>query len=241
MTLADRFARSLPRLWRAANTLRLEVETPLLRGGAIDRGLPAAGQIALTFDDGPDPRFTPRVLEALERTGARATFFMIGKSLEQHPELARAVAARHQVGTHLYSHRRDGTWRLASFHTELEAALAAHRRVLGVEPTALRFPFGTAGRVRARDLRPRGLTVYHWTFSAIDWRAFSDGEIRDRVLPRLSAGAIVLFHDGRAPNATAGPEHREPTIAALPAILDEIARLGLKPVTLDELAVAHRS
>jgi len=125
---------------------------------------------------------------------------MIGSAIEQHADLARDVARRHQVGTHLYSHDAAKMRDLAAFDVELATSLAVHERVLGTLPTALRFPFGAAGRVRPHHLRPHGLVAYHWTFSALDWKATAGDAICDRVIPRLHSGAIVLLHDARGRN-----------------------------------------
>lgn len=226
-------------MWRFANRVRLLVETPLVRGSSVDRGPARNNQVALTFDDGPDPRFTPRIVEILDRANARGTFFMLGPAIEAHPELAREVARRHQVGTHLYAHDIAKTRDLAAFEAELATSLGVHRTVLGAAPTALRYPFGSAGRIRPHHLAPHQLVAYHWTFSALDWKARSPDAILDRVVPRLYPGAIVLLHDGCGANST-GKGSREHTVAALPRILDAIAARGLRAVTVDELVATDQ-
>ena len=160
-----------PRLWALANGVRLAVETRLLRGGAIGHGPRGLPRVALTFDDGPDPRWTPGILDHLERAGARATFFFTGMNVAEHPELAREVASRHQVGTHLFSHHRGLTRDRRFFLDDMERAREVHERVLGRRPGALRFPFGDSGRIRAVELRRYGLVPYHWSFSTLDSRA----------------------------------------------------------------------
>ena len=102
----DLVAARAPGLWQGLNLARLAVEGPLLRGGAVYRGSSRSAAVALTFDDGPDPRWTPRILEALARADARATFFFLASAMQAHPQLTREAAARHEIGTHLYDHSR---------------------------------------------------------------------------------------------------------------------------------------
>jgi peptidoglycan/xylan/chitin deacetylase (PgdA/CDA1 family) len=191
--------------------------------------------VALTFDDGPDPRFTPFILDALSAARARATFFFSGEAIERHPELARRAAVEHEIGTHLYSHDRSTSRSIDRFRAELDRAVEVHRRVLGKAPAALRFPFGDPGSIRRRHLRALGVTAYHWTFSSEDASASTGEEIVGHVTPRLHSGAIVLLHDGRGPNSTKGTGSRQPTVDAVPLVLRAIERRGLRPVTLDEM------
>jgi peptidoglycan/xylan/chitin deacetylase (PgdA/CDA1 family) len=220
------------RLRALLDDARLAVETRWLRGGAVGHGPRDVPHVALTFDDGPDPRWTPGILATLARHGARATFFCLGQALVDHPALAREVAAAHQVGTHLFTHTRGLTRDRSAFAAELERALAAHADVLGRRPEALRFPYGDSGVIRAADLR--GLTAYHWSVSSLDSRAESPEAIVAR-LGRVGPGDIVLLHDGRGPGSTLGPGHREHTVAALDGVLRLLAARGLRAVTLDEM------
>jgi peptidoglycan/xylan/chitin deacetylase (PgdA/CDA1 family) len=224
-----------PKLWAVVNSARLAVLGPLLFAGAVCKGPAASRAIALTFDDGPDPGATPEILDALDRVNARATFFFTGRAIEEHPELARRAALRHEIGTHLYSHDRRVTRSLPTFEAEVLRCADIHARVLGTKPSALRFPFGDAGRVRFADARRLGLTPYHWTFSSEDSSATSADEVGSHVVPRLHAGAIVLLHDGRGPGSTKGTGSRRPTVEALPRILDAALRRGFGLVTVSEL------
>lgn len=231
----DRLAAAAPGLWHGLNLTRLAVEGPLLRGGAIVRGSPRSGAVALTFDDGPDPRWTPRILEALARADARATFFCLATAMTAHPELTRQIAARHEIGTHLYDHSVAPMRSPQAFAEEVARVLPVHAEIVGERPTRMRFPYGHAGRIRRAQVEALGLRAYHWTFSSEDSSASEGGPVARRVRLRLAPGAIVLLHDGRGPGSTLGPGHREATVAALPAILDAIATRGLAAVTLAEM------
>jgi peptidoglycan/xylan/chitin deacetylase (PgdA/CDA1 family) len=225
------------RLWQLANHARLAVEAPVLLGHAVCAGPRTRPHVALTFDDGPDERWTPGILDALRAAGARATFFCIGEHIEKHPDLARAVAAEHQIGTHLYSHKRGITDDVAATERELEQVIALHERILGERPRALRYPFGVRGAWTAAKLARWRLVPYHWTFSSLDSRATRGDAVVDFVTPRLGPGAIVLLHDGRGADSTRG-KTRDATVAAMPGILAAIRERGLEAVTLDEMFAA---
>lgn len=230
--LDSRMPSALFRAWSAA---RLAVLRPVLFGGARCRGPASRREVALTFDDGPDPDTTPAILDALDAAGARATFFFLAPRIAEHPELARRVLERHEVGTHLFSHDRQLVRTRAGFDEEARRAIEVHERTLGKRPAALRFPFGDPGRIRAADVGAHGMVAYHWTFSSEDSSAGSADDVVRHVVPRLHAGAIVLFHDGRGPGSTKGKGSRRPTVEALPAVLSATRELGLRAVTVTEL------
>ena len=198
----------------------------------VCRGPRDGRSLAFTFDDGPDPSWTPAILDALERSQARATFFFCGAAVEHYPDMARRAAERHEIGTHLYSHDRRNSLSIASFDEEVRRCLEIHERVLRRRPAALRFPFGAAGKVRRADVQKWGLTAYHWTFSSLDSSAVGAGEVIAHVAPRLHPGAIVLLHDGRGPGSTKGSGSRRPTVEAMPFLLEEALRRGFRVVGL---------
>jgi peptidoglycan/xylan/chitin deacetylase (PgdA/CDA1 family) len=178
---------------------------------------------------------TPAVLDVLERAGARATFFALGAALDANAELGRAIAARHEIATHLYSHSSDACRTVGGFDEEVRRAFDVHRRVLGETPSRLRFPFGDSGVVRRSDIEKWGLADHRWTFSSEDSSAAGAREIVDHVVPRLHAGAVVLLHDGRGPNSTNAAIDRSATVSALPHILEAILRRGFRAVSLREM------
>lgn len=215
--------------------MRLSVLGPALFGGARCRGPSDRPLVALTFDDGPDPDATPAILEALDHRGARATFFFLAPRIAEHPGLARQVAERHEVGTHLFSHDRRLMHTKSGFDDEVRRAVEIHEQVLGERPKSLRFPFGAPGRIRSADVAIHGLTPYHWSFSSEDSSAVSADGIVRHVVPRLHPGAIVLFHDGWGPGSRKGTGSRKPTVEALPDVLGALADRGLSAVTVSEL------
>lgn len=202
----------------------------------VFRGAANGDALALTFDDGPDPTFTPRVLDALREHGAKATFFMVGARAEAHPEIVERVRSEgHQVGSH--SHRHAMTFHLLrprAMAAEIERGIAAIRRILGVEPTAFRPPIGLRPpTLRAALARlPQRLTCYTWTERGLDAFHRPAGQIVARLAPHLVPGAILTLHDGVG---LGGSGDRTATVAALRELLVQMRGRGLRSVRLDEL------
>jgi peptidoglycan-N-acetylglucosamine deacetylase len=198
---------------------------------ALVRGPRGARGVALTFDDGPHPRWTPRILEILARRGVRATFFVVGRKVEDHPEVLRAiVAAGHGVGLHSYAHDRLFALRgEGRVRDDLDRGVAALERVLGRRPLLFRPPIGHTNPTIARVVDALGLVVVGWTLTGRDGLARARPEdVATRVRRDLRDGAIVLLHDA--------PERgdREPAaVRALPAILDAMAAGGLEAVPVE--------
>ncbi len=198
---------------------------------ALVRGPRGARGVALTFDDGPHPRWTPRILEILARRGVRATFFVVGRKVEDHPEVLRAIVdAGHGVGLHSYAHDRLFALRSERrVRDDLERGMAVLERVLGRAPTLFRPPIGHTNPRIARVVDALGLVVVGWTLGGRDGlaRARPD-DVASRVRRDLRDGAIVLLHDA--------PERgdREPAaVRALPVILDAMAAGGLEAVPVE--------
>lgn len=156
----------------------------------------------LTFDDGPDPRWTARVLDALARAGARATFFVLGERVAAHPELVeRAVAEGHEIGLHGDRHLRHAENPRAVVEADSLRALE-RLAALGVHPTRWRAPWGVETAATRTIAARLGLELTGWTVDTHDWR----GDGADEMLARcggqaLAPGAVVLMHDGLGPGA----------------------------------------
>lgn len=227
--------------------LRLTTQPPvvrwvseLARDGAISQGPGRRPEVALTFDDGPHPRFTPAVLDALDRAEAKATFFVVGTAVEAHPELVREARARgHEIGTHLFSHERGTVYDAARFEEELKRCKEQLEALLGEPLRWLRFPYGERGNQRCREVERRhGVRAAHWTYSSLDSRAKTSGEVTSRVALGLRRGAIVLLHDALADADRVQAPYvadRSATIAALPGIGALLRERGLRAVTLSDL------
>jgi peptidoglycan/xylan/chitin deacetylase (PgdA/CDA1 family) len=165
---------------------------------AVTRGPRGARGWALTFDDGPDPTSTPRVLDALDIAGAKATFFVIVRKAEAHPELVKEMLARgHAVGLHSYAHDRLFALRSEErVRADLEKGIEVLEKITGAPVVLFRPPIGHTNPTIARVVEDLSLVTVGWSVSARDGTAGADV---DRVVARVSGmlhdGAIVLMHD----------------------------------------------
>ncbi|MDR7495355.1 MAG: polysaccharide deacetylase family protein [Armatimonadota bacterium] len=203
--------------------------------GVVRRGPSSRRVAALTFDDGPDPIYTPRVLEALAAAGARATFFLIGERAARYPQLARAiVAAGHAVGSHTQRHRHLWTLAPAATRAEMRLATEAIAAASGVAPRYFRPPWGTFNLAAYRYAATLGQVRVLWSLRPEGWRpAPSADALVERVARRLHAGAIIDLHDGV--HSRIAPPAPPAAVDALPALLDLLRTRGYRCVTLDEL------
>lgn len=181
--------------------------------------------VALTFDDGPDARWTPRLLDALARAGARATFFPIAPRAAAHPKLmARMLAEGHTVGLHCHEHvrhsARDADW----LRADTERALGELQDV-GVTPALWRTPWGDRSEWTAGVAAEHGLRLVGWTVDTHDWRGDSAGDMLRACGSGLEPGAIVLAHDGIGPGARRTDASE--TVAFVERAADAALRTGL--------------
>ena len=197
----------------------------------IEMRLPAANGVALTFDDGPHPQGTPAVLEALREHGAVATFFLAGEQVERRPALAaEIVAAGHRVELHCHRHRNLLRLTVTEFLDDAERARAAIEEASGQAIADYRPPYGIFSAATLRAVRSRGWRPVLWSRWGRDWKRRATPEsIARRSCAGLRDGDVVLLHDADYYSAR-GSWVR--TAAALPAILTELERRGLKTVSL---------
>ncbi len=158
-------------------------------------------RLHLTFDDGPDPRWTPALLDLLAAHGARATFFPIAGRAAAHPALIeRMLADGHSVGVHCDQHVRHSERRHEDVRTDTATAVRTLRR-LGADPVLWRTPWGDVAPFTPELAAEFGMRLLGWTVDTHDWRGDSVAEMLARVAPGLVDGAIVLAHDGIGPGA----------------------------------------
>jgi peptidoglycan/xylan/chitin deacetylase (PgdA/CDA1 family) len=186
-----------------------------------------ADYVALTFDDGPHPQGTPAVLEGLREGGAEATFFLAGEQVVRRPALAaEIVAAGHRVELHCHYHRNQLRLTPAALLADCDRARAAIEEASGQEVRDYRPPYGIFSTAGLRAIRTRGWRPVLWSRWGRDWKARASAEsIAHRASAGIRAGDIVLLHDADYYSAR-GSWVR--TAAALPAILEELERRGLK-------------
>jgi peptidoglycan/xylan/chitin deacetylase (PgdA/CDA1 family) len=191
-------------------------------------------QVALSFDDGPDPEVTPAVLDALARHGARATFFAIGQSLTAWPALARRVLAEgHELGNHSWRHSR---WQPFSSPraqiAEIERGQHAIAAISGNGATRLyRAPFGVKSPPFVVAAHRKRLAMVGWSLHSRDTGSADSARIAERVLRRIRPGDIVLMHDGH----DLPGQHRSACADAVQRVLQGLQERKLECVTVSEL------
>ena len=200
---------------------------------SITKGPQDSKKVALTFDDGPDPTYTPAIAELLKKHGAHATFFCIGRYIDAHPQVAQQLIAEgHELGNHSYSHSRLLNFRtVGPMRKEIANGAAAIARVGGPTKPLYRPPVGLKNPALSRIAMADQLTVVLWSLHSREaWRQNAK-TLSTAVCKRLKSGDIVLFHDGcDKPGAD-----RQTTVEALESILKELDRRGLQCVTVSEL------
>lgn len=181
-------------------------------------GIGSPGHVALTFDDGPHPEATPRLLRILDGYGVKATFFLLGAMTEKHPEVARAIAnAGHEIAVHGYEHRLLLKRRPTETIEDLARATAAITAVTGQQPRWWRPPYGVASTAALVGARRLGLTPVLWTAWGRDWTRTATADSVFRAVRRgLAPGGTILLHDS---DHAAVARSWESMIGALPAIL----------------------
>jgi peptidoglycan/xylan/chitin deacetylase (PgdA/CDA1 family) len=198
--------------------------------------LPAAaaarGEVALTFDDGPDPEVTPRVLDLLARHGARASFFCVGERVQRHRDLARAIAAAgHTIENHTQTHPNHfAALGPAGMRAQIRAAQASIADAVGRAPRFFRAVAGLRNPMLDPVLHAEGLRLAHWTRRGYDTREARADVVLRRLTRGLAAGDILLLHDGHcARDANGTPV----VLAVLPRLLEIMNEKGMRPSSLD--------
>ena len=203
----------------------------LLTLGSIWRGPRERRAVSLTFDDGPDPEWTARVLDVLAREGVRAAFFLIGQRARRVPEQARRIAGSgHDLGNHTWSH--PSLWRCGPAHTECEIAdgHAAIADAAGAPPRFFRPPWGKTNLAMFGVARELGTPCVFWTVQPESRRPVEPAEQARRGLARARAGAIYDLHD-----ADGVPGAGRRLVEYLPALIAGLRAQGYALVPLREL------
>ncbi|GMA50921.1 polysaccharide deacetylase familiy protein [Alicyclobacillus contaminans] len=214
-----------------------EILFKLLHIRTLYKGPNTTRAIALTFDDGPDPRYTPKVLQILREHGAKATFFLVGRRAAEHPDLVRAILADgHEIASHGHLHRH--AWLMTPWSTwrDIREGKRQVERITGQPIRYYRPPWGAFNWFTRIACARLHLQPVLWSVRAIDWLP---GEYADDVVKRViqgaHTGAIVLCHD--AGGAEGAPRN---TIAALPEILTTLGQRRFTFTTVGALAEARR-
>ena len=185
-------------------------------------------EIALTFDDGPHPRYTPEILEILREYGIKATFFVIGQNIEWYDGIIQMEFEEgHEIGNHTYSHLNLKTLPYSEVCAEIEEAEALIGEKIECRPRLLRPPGGMLGDDLVRAARDEDYTLVCWSIDTLDWAHTPSEKIAENVLSSVRGGDIILLHD-----YVSG---KSPTPDALRIIIPELIARGYTFVTVSEL------
>jgi peptidoglycan-N-acetylglucosamine deacetylase len=184
--------------------------------------------IYLTFDDGPDPDWTPQILDLLAQAQMQATFFAIGRQVQRTPQLARRILeAGHALGNHTYSHKHPWLLTPAAARSEVRDGATAVSDATGQAARWFRPPHGRRRGCMTDEAQRQGERVVMWDISAVDWGPFGARTQIEKRLERVRANDIVLMHDGR--NRRNRPDQ---LLQALPAFLDGLLQRQLRSRSL---------
>jgi peptidoglycan/xylan/chitin deacetylase (PgdA/CDA1 family) len=191
----------------------------------------ARREVALTFDDGPNPAVTPAVLDLLDRHGATASFFCIGQQAAKHPDLLREIVARgHRVENHSQTHPYSFACLLPpGLAREIGTAQTTLATLAGQPPQYFRAPMGLRNPMLQPTLTRLGLHLAAWTRRGYDGVNGDADTVLQRLTTGLAAGDVLLLHDGRCGQTRDG---RPLVLAVLPRLLERLGDLGLRGVGL---------
>ena len=198
-------------------------------------GNPELPYVAITFDDGPDPLYTPAILNILAEHNVKATFFLVGRHVEQYPAIARRIVEEgHDIGNHTYTHRSLVPLHPDKVMEEIIRCEEIIESVTGKRPYFFRPPRGVYSQVVRDIVTKRQYILCLWSVSSQDWREISSREVASRILDHVCGGDILLFHDsGNLVSAQGGYRHN--TVQALPIILAGLQKQGITPISMKEL------
>ncbi len=195
-------------------------------GVSHSRGRTSLPYIAMTYDDGPHPQNTPRLLDMLRERNIKATFYVIGRSVNLYPQIVRRIVAEgHEIGNHTWSHPKLTALSNSQVRRELSKTRDAIVAASGVKPRTMRPPYGALRQSqRAWIFKEFGYPTILWDVDPEDWRRPGVSVVTSRIVNRTRNGSIILAHD-----------LHKPTVDAMPATLDGLLRRGFKFVTVSQL------
>ena len=195
-------------------------------GISHSRGRTSLPYIAMTYDDGPHPQNTPRLLDMLRERNIKATFYVVGRSVNMYPHIVRRMVAEgHEIGNHTWTHRKLTTLSDTNVRWEMNKTRDAIVAACGVQPRTMRPPYGALRQnQRAWIYREYGYPTILWDVDPEDWKRPGVSVVSSRIVHRTGNGSIVLAHD----------LHKS-TVDAMPTALDGLLRRGFRFVTVSQL------
>lgn len=207
------------------------IETPKL-GGAVEQSEETAGEqklAALTFDDGPDAKYTTAILDILKEKGVKATFFVVGTQVEKYPDVMKRIEEEgHAIGNHTQGHenlRELGRTGILQQITEADEAI---EQAVGDAPSLFRAPYGAISDTLLDVLEENERRLVGWTVDTRDWAGTSIADMREMIRTKTEANGIILMH-------SFGGKHIRNTVEMLPGVIDDLQELGFTLVTVDQI------
>jgi peptidoglycan/xylan/chitin deacetylase (PgdA/CDA1 family) len=201
---------------------------------ASGNGTISGGKLYLTFDDGPNPNTTPELLEILKEESVPATFFLIGQQIARYKDLAvQMVQAGHQVGNHSYQHEFMPGMPLRRIQEEVDSTNRLLDEITNNKAAKLfRPPYGILDNRTAQYVKEAGMSIVYWTIVPEDWQRVGAERIVERVTKNLSAGAVIVLHEGSS--------IAEQTLTATRAIIKRAKERGFEfsHIPVESLAIS---
>ncbi|QYR21154.1 polysaccharide deacetylase family protein [Paenibacillus sp. sptzw28] len=193
---------------------------------------PGSKLAALTFDDGPDAKYTPAILDILEKYKVKATFFTVGTQVKKYPNMMRHIVKEgHEIGNHTYHHANLTKLDNEKIADEIMWTDTLIKREVGFVPRLVRAPYGALSPSVKEIIKDNGRTLVNWTVDTRDWAGETAAEIRENVDEHIHPGGIILMH-------SFGSSNIHNTVDALPLVIQDLHKKGYTLVTVDELLSA---
>jgi peptidoglycan/xylan/chitin deacetylase (PgdA/CDA1 family) len=190
------------------------------------KGPSDSNEVALTFDDGPHPEYTPRTIKILDRFNAKAAFFLKGRNVLANPGIVEKLkAGGHTIGSHGFSHQRLDFRKKGTVLDEITASVRAVEKITGERPAYFRPPYGRFDWRFKKIMKEQNLRMVLWSLLTCDFRETEPASVTRIVRDNVAGGSILVFHDGHV-NAPV-------MLEALPGILDTLRQIGYSTAALD--------
>ncbi len=207
----------------------------LVRKGTIYKLNVPDKVVALTFDDGPSPEWTPRILDKLKEADVKATFFMLGRHVKEYPDVARRVAEEgHEIGNHSYNHNVLIYYKDEELEKEIRSTEKIIRELTGKTTSLFRPPKAWLMDWEKAKVKEMGYKVVLWSLNSKDWVTFDDKYMIKYILRHVHPGDIILFHDSGGAFSLEGGD-RDETVLAVMRLIERLKEKGYRFVTVSEL------
>ena len=207
----------------------------LTRSGTVYRIQTKKKKVALTFDDGPSPIWTPKILDELKKVNVKATFFMIGHHVKKYPETARRVAQEgHTIGNHGYAHTVILYYTPAEIEEEIKYTELVIKEITGYTTQYFRPPKAWMPGIIKEKIKSMGYKIVLWSLNSKDWVSFNHKFIVHYLIRNMQSGDIILFHDSGDVFKTEGGNRLQTVLTIVP-LVNRLRENGFELVTIEEM------